>query len=182
MKISIIGVGNVGSAIAFALLNKKWKGKIILVDTNEKKLYGEWLDITHAGKVLNENIEIIMNTGNSEIAKSDWIIICAGKARKSSQSMSYLKLHNTPVVEDIIVNAKYYSPNSGIVMVTNPADEMRKIADKVFDTVAIPDYLLDAARLKHCKDKNKLSFMASEIVKNKGYTNWGVAAVANLIC
>lgn len=57
-KVVIVGCGNVGSTIAYTILNQGLCEQIVLIDRNEEKAYAEALDMTHAVYFMNRNIEI----------------------------------------------------------------------------------------------------------------------------
>lgn len=179
MKITIIGTGHVGSSVAFALLNKcKWHGKLVLIDKNNEKLYGEYLDLCHAGKLLNPYVNLVYHDRiNQLIQGSLYVIICAGVPRENGQSMDDIYPVNAPVIERICRDMLHYAPNSRIIMVTNPADRMQEIAERYYKHVYIPDNKLDHYRYMHYVDLKKVKQAGSEIIKFKGWTNWGVAAV-----
>ena len=181
MRTTIIGVGRVGSAIAFSLLHKPLEGELVLVDVDERRLEGEYLDLAHAAKELAPNLKI--KTGRMKDATdSETIIISAGKAREPRESMDYLRKVNSSVVAGICLQAKKYAPNARVIVVTNPARAMLGIARRFFSDAEIPDSKLDEMRFAFFKNQNNVRSAGHQILRLKGYTNWGVAAaVASMI-
>ena len=55
---AIIGCGNVGAATAYALMHSKLLSKLVLIDINKKKAFGEAEDISHA-LPFNSPMEIV---------------------------------------------------------------------------------------------------------------------------
>ena len=83
-KITIIGAGNVGSTIAFALSDEDIASEIVLIDINKNKVEGEAMDIAQ-GTFFRQPISII--AGEYEDAKgSDIVVITSGVARKPGQT------------------------------------------------------------------------------------------------
>ena len=73
---AIIGCGNVGAATAYALMHSKLLSKLVLIDLNEKKAYGEAEDISHA---LPFNSPMDITSGDyCDLADCGIIIITAG--------------------------------------------------------------------------------------------------------
>ncbi|TEY33624.1 malate dehydrogenase, partial [Campylobacter sp. CH185] len=59
MKITIIGAGNVGSSVAYALILREIANEIVLVDINEDLLYAKELELTQSIAALNLNIDLL---------------------------------------------------------------------------------------------------------------------------
>ena len=79
-KVAIIGVGYVGSSIAYALALKDVAREIVLIDINQNKTVGEAKDIRHG----------LPSLGTADIYVGDYcdckdcdlIIITAGRSRR----------------------------------------------------------------------------------------------------
>lgn len=161
--VTIIGVGRVGSAVAFALIPHC--SRIYLVDSNAKRLEGEFRDLRHSAWFINR--KCIIEKGTIEDAnKSAYAIICVGKARSSSkESTEDLFDDNYPIVKKICSRIKVKT-----LILTNPTE---KIATKIKEELkihAIPiGGALDKARLQIDNVKG------GYIIDRKGHTNWGVA-------
>lgn len=130
MKISIIGCGRVGTTTAYAVMLKGLAKELVLVDVNTDRAIGEQLDLTHGTAEL-ENIKI--SSGDySQIAGSDIVIVTAGIPRKPGETRLDLASKNLNVIRDIVEQIKKYSPDSFLLMVSNPVDVMTHLASKVF--------------------------------------------------
>ncbi len=58
MKITIIGTGRVGSAIAFAAVMEPLASELLLVNRSREKAEGDALDLAHASALRNSNMQI----------------------------------------------------------------------------------------------------------------------------
>lgn len=165
LTVTVIGVGRVGSAVAFALILHC--SKIYLADVDKKRLEGEFRDLRHSACLINK--KCIVEKGTLQDAnKSDYAIICAGKARKSSkESTDSLFGNNYPIVKKICKRLKVKT-----LILTNPTE---RIADEINREVfkaplAIPiGGMLDKARAEID------GITGGYIIDRKGHTNWGVA-------
>jgi len=84
-KVSIIGCGQVGMAIAFAIINQEIAGSIALVDINEDKLDGEVKDLRQ-GSAFHQRVRIEASSDYEITAGSHLIIVTAGAAQKPGMS------------------------------------------------------------------------------------------------
>jgi hypothetical protein len=57
-KVTVVGCGQVGMAIAYAMLNQVTAGTIALVDTNKEKLQGEAMDLEQ-GSAFHQHVRIV---------------------------------------------------------------------------------------------------------------------------
>jgi len=124
-KISVIGSGFTGATAAF-LLAQKELADIILVDipNMEDPAKGKALDMAEAGPVLGFDARI-KGTANYEDTKdSDLVIITAGIARKPGMSRDDLVQTNQKVMKSVTADIMKYSPETTIIVLTNPVDAM----------------------------------------------------------
>jgi L-lactate dehydrogenase len=148
-KIAIIGLGNVGSTIAYSLINNI-SAEILLVDVNVHKCKGELLDLSDA--VQNSSTTLRM-ASFPEAAQADIIIISAGKPQLIGQSRTDLLKTNSSVITSIINSLKPINPHAILIMVTNPVDIMTHSALKASGLAASQVFgsgtLLDTIRLQN---------------------------------
>ncbi|MGB6406429.1 MAG: malate dehydrogenase, partial [Planococcus donghaensis] len=124
-KISVIGSGFTGATAAF-LLAQKELGDVVLVDipNMEDPAKGKALDMAEAGPVLGFDARI-KGTANYEDTKdSDLVIITAGIARKPGMSRDDLVQTNQKVMKSVTADIMKYSPETTIIVLTNPVDAM----------------------------------------------------------
>lgn len=129
MKVSVIGAGFVGATTALMLAQKR-VGEIVLFDIIEGMPEGKGLDMAEAGAVAGYE-GWIKGTNNYEDTRfSDVVVVTGGLPRKPGMSRMDLLTKNAEIVADISRNIVKYSPETIIVMVTNPLDVMTYVAWK----------------------------------------------------
>ncbi|MCM8786748.1 MAG: malate dehydrogenase [Candidatus Omnitrophica bacterium] len=129
-KVSIIGAGNVGSALAF-LLAQKELAKIVLIDIDKDMAIGKTLDIYQACSALGIDCKIYGSNAYEDVSNSAVVVITAGFPRKAGMDRAELLAKNASIIKDIVKNIVKYAPNSIILMVTNPLDVMTYYAFKL---------------------------------------------------
>ncbi|WAA11660.1 malate dehydrogenase [Fervidibacillus halotolerans] len=124
-KISVIGAGFTGSTTAF-LLAQKELGDIVLIDlpNAEGPTKGKALDMLEASPVQGFDANIIGTSDYQDIKDSDIVIITAGIARKPGMSRDDLVQTNQKIMKSVTKEIVKYSPNSYIIVLTNPVDAM----------------------------------------------------------
>ncbi|GGA36845.1 malate dehydrogenase [Psychrobacillus lasiicapitis] len=124
-KISVIGGGFTGATTAF-LLAQKELGDIVLVDIPqaENATKGKALDMAQAGPVQGFDADIIGTSDYEDTKNSDLVIITAGIARKPGMSRDDLVQTNQKVMKAVTSEIVKYSPNTTIIVLTNPVDAM----------------------------------------------------------
>lgn len=174
MKISIIGAGKTGSAIAFSLLHKIKMEELVLIDIDKNLVDGEELDLGHAAISLNPRCKIVGSPDYSLTQNSDIIIITAGKARTQADNLKREDLFdcNKKLIEIISKKIKKYCPEAKIIIVTNPATELGEVTKSLLKNEIIAmDNQLDTARLKYFVSKetgNPASQIKSYVTGNHG--------------
>src|SRR5687767_14572444 len=159
-KISIIGAGNVGATAAVWAATKEL-GDIVLIDVpqTEGMPAGKALDLFQAAPIEGFDSKIVGATSYEPTAESDVVIITAGVARKPGMSRDDLLNINTSIVKSVSQEVAKHSPNSVLIVVSNPLDAMVYVAWKAsgFPTKRVIGQagVLDAARYR--------SFLAMEI-------------------
>lgn len=151
--IGIVGVGNVGSTLAFTLATKDICSTLLLKDVRENFVQAMALDISQATNAARSKTITKACLKNEEFKDSDVVVITAGIARKPGMSRDDLLLTNakimTSVINDILPNNK----NAIFIIVSNPLDVMVYTAlkasnlprNKVIGMAGI----LDSARMSH---------------------------------
>lgn len=130
MKISIIGAGNVGSLTAMRLAEKNFS-QIVLIDIVKGLAEGKSLDLEDARSVLKNNYNIQGTDDIGQIKGSDIIIVTAGLARKPGMTREDLLNKNSQILKEVCLNIKKLSPESIVIIVTNPLDLMTYFALKI---------------------------------------------------
>jgi malate dehydrogenase len=122
-KVSVIGAGNVGSALAQRLAEKNL-ADVVLLDVVVGRPQGLALDLMEARGVERHDRSIIGTNDYSDTAASDVVVITAGIARKPGMSREDLLRTNAGIVMQAAKLAIDQSPDAVLVVVTNPLDVM----------------------------------------------------------
>jgi malate dehydrogenase len=126
-KISIIGAGFVGATAAHWCAAKEL-GDVVLVDIVPGMPQGKALDLLEAGPIEGYDLHIIGTNDYADTADSDIIVITAGLPRKPGMTREELVTTNAGIVGDVVENVAKLSPESIIILVTNPLDTMVYLA------------------------------------------------------
>jgi len=129
-KVTIVGVGAVGMACAFSVLTQSVSSEVALVDVMPDKLQGELLDLQH-GSAFIKNATIRASTDFSITAGSRICVITAGARQRDGESRLDLVQRNTDIFKGIIPNLVKYSPNTILLIVSNPCDILTYVAWKL---------------------------------------------------
>lgn len=125
MKITVVGAGNVGATCADVLAHKDVANEIIIVDIKEGLAEGKALDIWQTAPINRFNSRTKGVTNNYEATKdSDVVVITSGLPRKPGMSRDDLIGTNAKIVKSVTENVIKYSPNTNIIVVSNPLDVM----------------------------------------------------------
>ena len=150
-KITIVGAGNVGATSAHWAAEKEL-GDIVLVDIVEGMPQGKALDLMEARPVEGFDVTITGTNGYEETADSDLVIITSGLPRKPGMSREDLLQKNKEIVSSVTKSVVAKSPESIIIIVSNPLDTMSYVAKVVS---GFPKHrvmgmagILDSARFK----------------------------------
>lgn len=130
-KISVIGAGFTGSTTAFMLALKEL-GDVVLVDIPqlEDPTRGKALDMAEALPVVGQDVHVIGTSSYEDTAGSDLVIITAGVARKPGMSRDDLVTTNAGIVRSVTEQVVKFSPDTIIIVLSNPVDAMTYVAYK----------------------------------------------------
>lgn len=126
-KVTVVGAGNVGANCALRVAEKEL-ADVVLVDVVEGVPQGKGLDLLQSGPVQGYDVTVTGANDYEPTANSDIVIITAGFPRKPGMSRDDLLMANYEVVRTATEQAAKYSPNSIIIVVTNPLDAMAQAA------------------------------------------------------
>lgn len=129
-KVTVVGAGNVGANCALRIAGKEL-ADVVLVDVVEGVPQGKGLDILESGPVEGYDVAITGANDYEPTANSDIVIITAGFPRKPGMSRDDLLPANYEVVKTATEQAVKYSPDSILILVTNPLDAMCWTAQQI---------------------------------------------------
>src|SRR5690625_5182332 len=124
-KVSIIGAGFTGATTALMIAQKEL-ADIVLVDIPdlENPTKGKALDMLEASPTQGFDAKIIGTANYEQTKQSDVVIITAGIARKPVMSRDDLVQTNENIMRAVTKEIVTYSPDSIIIVLTNPVDAM----------------------------------------------------------
>ena len=153
MKISIIGVGSVGQAIATAVKNTGLAHEIVLFDIDGVRARAAAEDLGHAS-AFSYDVKITAANNYRAIHGSEIVIISAGANQKPGETRMDLLNKNATVIRDVVpkIMVNVDSKTVKLVIVTNPLDVMVMLAQKLSklptSRVIGTGTMLDSARLR----------------------------------
>ncbi|MDB6133434.1 MAG: lactate dehydrogenase [Verrucomicrobiales bacterium] len=165
MKVTIVGMGKVGSTLAFALVCKSVVREMVLLGRNQRMVQGDVLDLEHAQSFVPVPAQI--RTGGVEAAAgSDIIIMCASVPSPVVLThRAVLGPGNVRLMRELLPPLAEGSPDAVLMMVSNPVDVLTWHAMKITGWPAArvlgTGTLIDSARFRrmlsmevgvHCGD------------------------------
>jgi len=127
-KIAILGTGNVGATIAYALTLQGVCSEIVLVDINKEKAEGEALDISQCAACV-PSVKI-WSGEYEDVAGSDIVVVTFGVGRKPGQTRLDLAGINVGILKSVIGNVAKIAPDALYVVVSNPVDVLTYVTIK----------------------------------------------------
>jgi malate dehydrogenase len=167
MKVTVVGAGgNVGSTVAFALAERDFAKEIVMVDIvkeeGDKTFYpskGRALDQWETSPISGFDTRLNGTVDYEDTADSDVCVITAGVPRKPGMSRDDLLEINSNIVRDVTENLIKHSPDTILIVVSNPLDVMTYVAHETsgLDSPKVMGMagILDTARYR--------AFLASEL-------------------
>ena len=126
-KVTVIGAGNVGANCALRVAEKEL-ADVVLVNVVEGVPQGKGLDLLQSGPVQGYDVTVTGANDYAPTEGSDLAIVTAGFPRKPGMSRDDLLIANYEVVKTATEQFAKLSPDSVIVVVTNPLDAMAQAA------------------------------------------------------
>ena len=131
MKVSIIGAGNVGASCAEYIAISKIANEVVILDIKEGLSEGKALDLTQTSSTLGFDTIIKGVTNDYKSTQnSDVVVITSGIPRKPGMTRGELIDINAGIVNSVTENVLMFSPNTILVVVSNPMDTMTYLALK----------------------------------------------------
>lgn len=151
-KVMIVGTGNVGASIAFALLNQRTSvNELILTDINQDDAEGEVLDLSDALAVSPSWLKI--RSGDYSAAQDcDICILTAGANQKPGETRTDLLQKNARITQDIVSSVVESGFHGIFIVVANPMDVLSyltwRVSDFPSERIIGSGTILDTARLR----------------------------------
>lgn len=152
-KVTIIGAGEVGASCATCLAERDFVNEIVILDVKQGLAEGKALDLRQSAAIKRFDTIVKGVTGDySTTVDSDVVVITSGITRKPGMQRSDLISTNAGIIKDVSSQISKYSPNSTIIVVSNPLDVLCYCAYKYSgfpsNRVMGMSGMLDVARYK----------------------------------
>lgn len=153
-KVTVVGAGNVGATCANVLAVNEVANEIVLIDIKEGLAEGKAMDIMQTAQLMGfDSVVKGVTNDYSQTADSDVVVITSGLPRKPGMTREELIGVNAGIVKSVAQNILKYSPNTILVIVSNPMDPMAYLSLK---TLGLPRNrvigmggALDSSRFKY---------------------------------
>ena len=131
MKVSVIGAGNVGASCAEYIAINKIASEVVILDIKKGLAEGKALDLTQTSSTLGFDTIVKGVTNDYKSTQdSDVVVITSGIPRKPGMTREELIGINAGIVNSVTENILKFSPDTIIVVVSNPMDTMTYLALK----------------------------------------------------
>ena len=154
MKVTVVGAGAVGASCAEYIAIKNFASEVVLLDIKEGYAEGNAMDLMQTASLNGFDTKITGSTSDySKTANSDICVITSGIPRKPGMTREELIGINAGIVKSVSSSLIEHSPNTIIIVVSNPMDTMTYLVHK---TTGLPENriigmggALDSARFKY---------------------------------
>jgi malate dehydrogenase len=129
MKVTVVGAGAVGATCADNIARKELCTELVLLDIKEGLAEGKAQDMMQTAALLGFDTKIVGSTNDyTKTAGSDVVVITSGIPRKPGMTREELIGTNAGIVKGVCENILKYSPNTIIIVISNPMDTMTYLA------------------------------------------------------
>ena len=154
MKVTVVGAGAVGASCAEYIAIKDFASEVVLLDIKEGYAEGKAMDLMQTASLNNFDTKITGSTNDySKTAGSDVCVITSGIPRKPGMTREELIGINAGIVKTVATNLIEHSPETIIIVVSNPMDTMTYLVHKSTDLpknkIIGMGGALDSARFKY---------------------------------
>lgn len=131
MKVTIVGAGAVGASCAEYIAIKDFASEIVLLDIKEGVAEGKAMDLMQTATLNGFDSKITGSTNDySKTAGSDVVVITSGIPRKPGMTREELIGINAGIVKDVSSKLIQHSPDTVMIVVSNPMDTMTYLVHK----------------------------------------------------
>ena len=154
MKVTVVGAGAVGASCAEYIAIKNFASEVVILDIKEGYAEGKAMDLMQCASLNAFDTKITGTTNDySKTANSDICVITSGIPRKPGMTREELIGINAGIVKSVSSSLIEHSPNTILIVVSNPMDTMAYLVNK---TTGLPKQriigmggALDSARFKY---------------------------------
>ena len=154
MKVTVVGAGAVGASCAEYIAIKDFASEVVLVDIKEGYAEGKAMDLMQCASLNGFDTKITGTTGDySKTANSNICVITSGIPRKPGMTREELIGINAGIVKTVSESLIKHSPDTILIVVSNPMDTMTYLAHKATglprNRIIGMGGALDSARFKY---------------------------------
>ena len=154
MKITVVGAGAVGASCAEYIAIKNFASEVVILDIKEGFAEGKAMDLMQTASLNNFDTKIVGTTNDyAKTADSDICVITSGIPRKPGMTREELIGINAGIVKEVSSNLIKSSPDTIIIVVSNPMDTMTYLVHKTTglskNRIIGMGGALDSARFKY---------------------------------
>ena len=154
MKVTVVGAGAVGASCAEYIAIKNFASEVVLLDIKEGYAEGKAMDLMQTASLNGFDTKITGSTSDySKTANSDICVITSGIPRKPGMTREELIGINAGIVKTVSASLVEHSPNTTLIVVSNPMDTMTYLVHKTTDLqkhkIIGMGGALDSARFKY---------------------------------
>jgi malate dehydrogenase len=154
MKVTVVGAGAVGASCAEYIAIKDFASEVVILDIKEGFAEGKAMDLMQTASLNGFDTKITGSTNDySKTADSDICVITSGIPRKPGMTREELIGINAGIVKTVSSNLIEQSPNTIIIVVSNPMDTMTYLVHKTTgiskNRIIGMGGALDSARFKY---------------------------------
>ena len=131
MKISVVGAGAVGASCAEYIALKNFASEVVILDIKDGFAEGKAMDLMQTASLNNFDTKITGTTNDySKTSGSDICVITSGIPRKPGMTREELIGINAKIVSEVSSNLIHFSPDTILIVVSNPMDSMTYLVHK----------------------------------------------------
>ena len=131
MKITVVGAGAVGASCAEYIALKNFASEVVILDIKDGFAEGKAMDLMQTASLNNFDTKIIGTTNDySKTSASDICVITSGIPRKPGMTREELIGINAKIVSEVSGSLIRFSPNTILIVVSNPMDSMTYLVHK----------------------------------------------------
>ncbi|MDC1492618.1 malate dehydrogenase [Flavobacteriaceae bacterium] len=154
MKITVVGAGAVGASCAEYIAIKNFASEVVLLDIKEGFAEGKAMDLMQTASLNNFDTKITGTTNDySKTSNSSICVVTSGIPRKPGMTREELIGINAGIVKTVTSNLIKHSPDTILIIVSNPMDSMTYLVHKTTalhkNKIIGMGGALDSARFKY---------------------------------
>lgn len=122
MKVSIIGLGRVGSTLAYTVVLRELADEVVLVGNDPQQAEGDALDLHHAQLFVDKTIDVRAGSSDDTAGSDIVVLACSRPWKEGFRDRLQAAADNTRLFEEIIPPLAAASPNAKLLVISNPVD------------------------------------------------------------